>query len=316
VGEKQDGREWYDQYLWSPLWREIRARVLNRDSHRCFCGNPAEHVHHRSYHSDVLFGLDDTKLISICQPCHYYIEFDQEGVKRSRSATERLLVALLNRFSQVDPSSDPMIDYDIPIANQSFPCKKEMVYEAVLRTLPDGPGKRNDSLWKLARSLASLDDSTIAECWRDAVHLWWRKAYRVIRTKELSETWTDFRRMWPLVNVPMSQSRPILIMQQAVKAAPPDKMSQLMNLCRSLAGSDNQKTFFLSCRKAGQQLGISHVAARQWIEKAVTAGQLVRIFKGSPSAKRRVASRYRLGHCHSDSNFNAAQKVARCALST
>jgi len=61
----------YDVYLRSPLWRRIRKRIFERDGYLCRdCGIVAEHVHHLSYGPLVMMGKDDSKLISLCVPCH------------------------------------------------------------------------------------------------------------------------------------------------------------------------------------------------------------------------------------------------------
>ena len=61
----------YAHYLRTELWKEIRARVFDRDNGRCVrCTSHATCVHHQSYHSAVLNGEDDTFLHSLCEPCH------------------------------------------------------------------------------------------------------------------------------------------------------------------------------------------------------------------------------------------------------
>ena len=61
----------YDVYLKSKLWKQIRKRILERDENLCReCGVKAEHVHHLSYGPLVMLGKDDSKLISLCIPCH------------------------------------------------------------------------------------------------------------------------------------------------------------------------------------------------------------------------------------------------------
>src|SRR4051812_29579299 len=62
----------YQTYLESPLWRQIRARVLQAAGRRC-CACPAEgcaQVHHESYSLAVLAGEDDSKLHVVCDACH------------------------------------------------------------------------------------------------------------------------------------------------------------------------------------------------------------------------------------------------------
>jgi hypothetical protein len=73
----------YQDYLASPLWRKIRAKVLPRAGGRCaFCDAPATQVHHRAYTYRVLRGLKPNLLVQCCRPCHKDIEFWPDGRKR------------------------------------------------------------------------------------------------------------------------------------------------------------------------------------------------------------------------------------------
>jgi hypothetical protein len=74
----------YDDYLQSPFWFVIRNIVLFRDAFRCrVCAAKATAVHHISYDADVLYGKNLEPLVSICDPCHDLIEFDEGGNKIS-----------------------------------------------------------------------------------------------------------------------------------------------------------------------------------------------------------------------------------------
>lgn len=84
----------YHTYLKSKLWRRIRSRILKRDSHACKrCGGKATAVHHRSYDVEVLRGNKDDQLVSVCEGCHTFIEFDDHGNERTNQDSERLLNA-------------------------------------------------------------------------------------------------------------------------------------------------------------------------------------------------------------------------------
>lgn len=73
----------YESYLYSPLWRKIRRRVLKRDGSTCTrCGDRATQVHHLAYTEAVLKGEDDAQLVSVCKPCHEKVEFADEGRDR------------------------------------------------------------------------------------------------------------------------------------------------------------------------------------------------------------------------------------------
>ena len=83
----------YADYLKSPLWRKIKRRVLKRDGNSCLrCGGKATRVHHRSYADEVLAGNNDAQLASICEGCHNFIHFDDNGYKRSPEESDRFLL--------------------------------------------------------------------------------------------------------------------------------------------------------------------------------------------------------------------------------
>ena len=72
----------YSEYLFSDLWKSIRLRVLERDHWTCVvCEYPATQVHHLSYADAVLLGERIDKLVSVCAPCHFKIEFAGNGNK-------------------------------------------------------------------------------------------------------------------------------------------------------------------------------------------------------------------------------------------
>lgn len=61
---------WYDQYLLSPEWRDLRERVFDRSDGRCEgCRNlNATQVHHLTYErvgAELLFDL-----VAVCDECH------------------------------------------------------------------------------------------------------------------------------------------------------------------------------------------------------------------------------------------------------
>lgn len=60
---------WYNAYLASAKWRDLRAKVMQRDRGVCQgCGATATQVHHLTYDNvgdEFLF-----ELIAICDPCH------------------------------------------------------------------------------------------------------------------------------------------------------------------------------------------------------------------------------------------------------
>lgn len=109
------GFQSYRQYLRSDLWYGIRSRILSRDQHTCrCCSEPATQVHHRSYRWFVLIGEDEDKLISLCDQCHYVIEFYESGMKRCSSRVETKLRKLLGgrKITSADRNAKVAVDSD------------------------------------------------------------------------------------------------------------------------------------------------------------------------------------------------------------
>ena len=84
----------YQEYLRSDDWAVIRKRVLARNPECRCCGRPASQVHHWDYEADVLLGLRDNLLLSVCEPCHEGIEFDGTD-KRPLDQVQKVLLARL-----------------------------------------------------------------------------------------------------------------------------------------------------------------------------------------------------------------------------
>ncbi len=88
-------RETYNAYLTSQTWYDLRAKILDRDSHRCVCcGNHATQVHHRSYAPKVLAGQANDKLASVCGLCHHKIHFYDDETRVRKCDVDRRFLEL------------------------------------------------------------------------------------------------------------------------------------------------------------------------------------------------------------------------------
>jgi hypothetical protein len=87
----------YTEYLRSPEWRELRARVLAQANYECSgCDKRAMEVHHRDYRPRVLSGEDLVPLVALCATCHHDTHFAGPGLKRERwIEQERALAAMV-----------------------------------------------------------------------------------------------------------------------------------------------------------------------------------------------------------------------------
>ena len=94
---KRMGFTSYTDYIRSPLWRAIRAAKLEADPLCEICGkSKAQSVHHLRYNEATLRGKNVRTLVSVCNSCHYKIEFKADGEKRTYEAamkkTKQLLI--------------------------------------------------------------------------------------------------------------------------------------------------------------------------------------------------------------------------------
>jgi hypothetical protein len=78
---------WYEDYLRSPAWRALRAKVLRRDGYTCQgCGRPnsATQAHHLTYQrvgNEMLFDL-----VAVCEDCHAKIHAEEAGAGQGGAA--------------------------------------------------------------------------------------------------------------------------------------------------------------------------------------------------------------------------------------
>ncbi len=99
--------DYQSEYLESKEWKKIKRRILKRDGNVCArCGGRGTAVHHRSYERAVLEGTADHLLVTVCNPCHEVIHFDDSGKKRPFEECEAILQ------QRPDPSNfpEPKID--------------------------------------------------------------------------------------------------------------------------------------------------------------------------------------------------------------
>lgn len=95
----------YADYRKTRLWKEIKYRVLLRDENKCRrCGGNADVVHHISYDDDVMLGMNDDKLVSLCDGCHTIVHFTSSGAGRT---DEDKIAALTDiTFNEAQPKVD------------------------------------------------------------------------------------------------------------------------------------------------------------------------------------------------------------------
>mgnify|MGYP003501950963 CR=1 FL=1 len=84
----------YAAYLASDDWKAIRAKKLDKHPHCRLCATHATQVHHTDYSHEVLLGLENGLLVSLCERCHEAIEFFPGKVKRTLPQANDELIRL------------------------------------------------------------------------------------------------------------------------------------------------------------------------------------------------------------------------------
>lgn len=172
---------------------------------------------------------------------------------------------------------------------------------AIIESLPTGPGKRNQQVFKLARALKAIPPLQDAhgKDLEPFVRLWHEQAKPVIRTQPFEETFIDFLRAWPKVKFPKGAEPMSQIFAAAVNAEVPpvamryeqEQLRLLVALCRELQRAAGEGPFYLACRTAGRLLGVDHTTAWRWLFLLQEEGILKVMSKGSQATGK--ANRYR-----------------------
>lgn len=176
------------------------------------------------------------------------------------------------------------------------------IERAISRTLPTQPGGRNPRLFRLARALkaipelAPISPERVREL-RPIVKAWYTRALPNMTTKDFGTTWGDFGRCWARVRSAEGE-RVVEDARKAAEASPPPPGTEdyapqhrlLASLCRELQRRAGAGPFFLSCRTAGECVGVDHASANRWLNALHADGILIEEKKGGAD---RRATRWR-----------------------
>jgi hypothetical protein len=164
------------------------------------------------------------------------------------------------------------------------------VEKAILRTLPDGPGQRNRKVFELAKALKGIMSGATGQALRTIVAEWHRRATPAIRTKDFTTTWLDFVVAWERIRAPEVEIMATIVAKAKAMPTPAagknydsEPMRQLVALCATLQQHHGSRPWPLSCRKAGEIIGVSHDTAARML-KALRFDRVIELAK--PAGKR------------------------------
>lgn len=225
---------------------------------------------------------------------------ERDGENRAivRSSADTTNTSLSHVFSNPQCSSDFSVPLCLTEPNGDL---ERQIEQAIRDSLPTGPGRRNDQVFVLARALKAIPATADAPpmSLRPIVEKWHRLALPLIGTKPFEETLIDFLHAWPRVKYPKGSEPIATHFAAAQKAETPVEAMQfeqpalrlLVALCRQLQGVSGEQPFFLSCRTAGNLLGVRHSQANRWLFLLSRVDLLKEVTKGTRATGR--ASRYR-----------------------
>lgn len=163
-------------------------------------------------------------------------------------------------------------------------------------TVPTGPGMRESCLWKLARTLKSLQETRqlpLDEL-KPLVKHWWLRARPVIRTKGWWHSWGAFARCWKRAVVPLSEGDGFqaIVERARRQSCPPEVAAEfgmdisglVVAICRELAIEAQGGVFFLNARALGQHSGICQWEASECL-RALEASRVIKVVSAARKGK-------------------------------
>lgn len=169
---------------------------------------------------------------------------------------------------------------------------QKLINNAIINTLPKKDAQRNHMLFQLCRWLKGIEElaGRPVKGIKPILREWHRRALPVIGTKPFDETWADFTYGWPRVKWPKGDNILKQAIEKAIKAKNilPEAQGYdsaetqlLVRVCFELQKMTDKEPFWLSCRNAGNILGISHTEANKRLKMLVADEVLQEVQKNT-----------------------------------
>ena len=176
------------------------------------------------------------------------------------------------------------------------------IQRAIEASIPCEIGQRERKLFELARRLKAFDEQSI-DAQLIIFESWWKLSCSIVGTKSYEVSMNAFLRC--VSNATTQLDDIIGVCIERAKAKPMPKWSTRFNsqcqllaaICRELQDVNGSEPFFLSCRSAGDAIGVSHTLANTYLQLFVRLKQLTIVKLGSVGGRR--ATRYRMARAQS-----------------
>jgi hypothetical protein len=131
------------------------------------------------------------------------------------------------------------------------------------------------------------------------VRAWHERAKPNITTQAFDESWIDFRNGWVRIKYARGENPMTQVLEAACRSQVPevamqfeqDELRLLVAVCREAQRRAGDGPFFLSCRMAGELVGVPFKLAWRWLRHLVDEEILDEVSPGSLAGNR--AARYR-----------------------
>ena len=147
---------------------------------------------------------------------------------------------------------------------------QDRVWQAILGTLPDKIGERNNRLMELAMRLRAIEGLGVSFL-PSIVQAWFSTGYANIGSKNLQESMKDFERAWWLLDRQYRPS-PRIVYDAACHDSDGaidnnGRMGILSAMCRIMGA--NGRTFWLASRTIATLFGINRDTGLDWLNRLV-----------------------------------------------
>lgn len=171
------------------------------------------------------------------------------------------------------------------------------VDKAIQTTCPSQEKERNRKIFQFARYLKGfpeIENVPVKEL-KPYVRQWHQVALPYITTKSFDETWSDFTYGWAKVKWPHGKNTLQTAIDAALQAqeilpesAEFESVTQkLIRLCYEFQKIQGSEPFWISCRDAGDFMGLSRESAAKRLRMLVTEGILEEVEKHTTSRSTR-----------------------------